>query len=98
MKPTASNEAGGKVLQRLAVELAGGDDALQAGGACVALGEFEQRRGDVGCQHVAAGADATRRGQRLLAGTGGDVEDAAARADARHVEHRLGGSAEPVRR
>ena len=93
---TASNEAGGSVSQRLAVELARRDDGLQAGGARVALGELEQRRRDVGGQHVAAGADAARRGQRLLARAGGDVEHAAARADARHVEHRLGGGAEPL--
>ena len=93
-----SNDAGGQGVERLAVDFARRDDVGQSRGARIGGGEVEQRRRDVGGEHMAGRADPPRRGERLLAGAGRHVEHAAAGSDARQVEHRLGRIAEPARR
>ena len=87
-------EAAAVEAERLTVGDAG-LDLRQAGMPGVRSGAREDRRGDVGGQHLAACADAACDRERLPAGAGSDVEDAHAFADAGHAEHRLGGRPEP---
>lgn len=61
------------------------------------LGVAQDRRRDVGGQHVAVHADAARGNQGLFARASRHVEHARTRADRRHVQHGLGRRAQPAR-
>ncbi|MDT4838278.1 hypothetical protein FQZ97_720320 [compost metagenome] len=85
----------GQQVVALTIELTG-FHVRQAGLLCRLPRMAKDRRRDVGGQHMAARAHATRGDQGLFARAGRHVEHARAGANGRHVQHGLGRGAEPA--